>query len=69
MKKFFGTELSFGGFTSVWVPDRINVRWVGVMRAIAWRIMSEALVRAHPSHFPIGHHYCRPLIGWRTEDW
>jgi steroid delta-isomerase-like uncharacterized protein len=28
MKKFFGTELASGGFTSVWVPDRINTRWV-----------------------------------------
>jgi steroid delta-isomerase-like uncharacterized protein len=28
MKKFFGTELAAGGFTSVWVPDRINARWV-----------------------------------------
>jgi hypothetical protein len=28
MKKFFGTELAAGGFTSVWVPDRINTRWV-----------------------------------------
>jgi steroid delta-isomerase-like uncharacterized protein len=28
MKKFFGTELASGGFTSVWVPDRINSRWV-----------------------------------------
>jgi steroid delta-isomerase-like uncharacterized protein len=28
MKKFFGTELASGGFTSVWVPDRINARWV-----------------------------------------
>jgi steroid delta-isomerase-like uncharacterized protein len=28
MKKFFGTELAAGGFTSVWVPDRINPRWV-----------------------------------------
>jgi steroid delta-isomerase-like uncharacterized protein len=28
MKKFFGNELAAGGFTSVWVPDRINVRWV-----------------------------------------
>ena len=27
-KKFFGTELASGGFTSVWVPDRINTRWV-----------------------------------------
>ena len=28
MKAFFGTELASGGFTSVWVPDRINTRWV-----------------------------------------
>ena len=28
MKKFFGTEIASGGFTSVWVPDRINTRWV-----------------------------------------
>jgi len=28
MKKFFGPELASGGFTSVWVPDRINARWV-----------------------------------------
>jgi steroid delta-isomerase-like uncharacterized protein len=28
MKKFFGTELASGGFTSVWVPERINTRWV-----------------------------------------
>ena len=28
MKKFFGMELAAGGFTSVWVPDRINARWV-----------------------------------------
>jgi len=28
MKKFFGTELAAGGFTSVWVPDRIDARWV-----------------------------------------
>ena len=28
MKRFFGTELAAGGFTSVWVPDRINARWV-----------------------------------------
>lgn len=28
MKAFFGTELAAGGFTSVWVPDRINTRWV-----------------------------------------
>jgi steroid delta-isomerase-like uncharacterized protein len=28
MKKFFGTEVASGGFTSVWVPDRINTRWV-----------------------------------------
>jgi steroid delta-isomerase-like uncharacterized protein len=28
MKKFLGTELASGGFTSVWVPDRINTRWV-----------------------------------------
>jgi hypothetical protein len=28
MKKFFGTELAAGGFTSVWVPDRINTRWI-----------------------------------------
>ena len=28
MKKFFGTELTSGGFTSVWVPDRINARWI-----------------------------------------
>jgi steroid delta-isomerase-like uncharacterized protein len=28
MKKFFSTELASGGFTSVWVPDRINARWV-----------------------------------------
>jgi steroid delta-isomerase-like uncharacterized protein len=28
MKAFFGTELAAGGFTSVWVPDRINARWV-----------------------------------------
>ena len=28
MKKFFATELAAGGFTSVWVPDRINTRWV-----------------------------------------
>ena len=28
MKKFFGTELASGGVTSVWVPDRINTRWV-----------------------------------------
>jgi len=28
MKAFFGTELASGGFTSVWVPDRINARWV-----------------------------------------
>ncbi|MBZ5635185.1 MAG: ester cyclase [Acidobacteriia bacterium] len=28
MKKFFGTELAAGGFTSVWVPDRVNTRWV-----------------------------------------
>jgi steroid delta-isomerase-like uncharacterized protein len=28
MKKFFGTELASGGFTSVWLPDRINTRWV-----------------------------------------
>jgi steroid delta-isomerase-like uncharacterized protein len=28
MKAFFGPELSAGGFTSVWVPDRINARWV-----------------------------------------
>ena len=28
MKRFFGTELASGGFTSVWVPDRINARWV-----------------------------------------
>jgi steroid delta-isomerase-like uncharacterized protein len=28
MKQFFGTELAAGGFTSVWVPDRINARWV-----------------------------------------
>jgi len=28
MKKFFGTEAAAGGFTSVWVPDRINARWV-----------------------------------------
>ena len=28
MKSFFGTELAAGGFTSVWVPDRINTRWV-----------------------------------------
>jgi steroid delta-isomerase-like uncharacterized protein len=28
MKKFFGTELASGGFTSVWVPERINARWV-----------------------------------------
>jgi len=28
MKKFFGAEVAGGGFTSVWVPDRINARWV-----------------------------------------
>jgi len=28
MRAFFGTELASGGFTSVWVPDRINTRWV-----------------------------------------
>jgi steroid delta-isomerase-like uncharacterized protein len=28
MKAFFGTELAAGGFTSVWVPERINTRWV-----------------------------------------
>ncbi len=28
MKAFFGTELAAGGVTSVWVPDRINTRWV-----------------------------------------
>jgi len=28
MKAFFGTDLASGGFTSVWVPDRINTRWV-----------------------------------------
>lgn len=28
MKRFFGMELTSGGFTSVWVPDRINTRWV-----------------------------------------
>jgi len=28
MKAFFGTDLASGGFTSVWVPDRINARWV-----------------------------------------
>jgi steroid delta-isomerase-like uncharacterized protein len=28
MKKFFGTEVASGGVTSVWVPDRINARWV-----------------------------------------
>ena len=28
MKKFFGTDVAGGGFTSVWVPDRINARWV-----------------------------------------
>jgi steroid delta-isomerase-like uncharacterized protein len=28
MKKFFGTELASGGYTSVWVPERINARWV-----------------------------------------
>jgi hypothetical protein len=28
MKAFFGTDLAAGGFTSVWVPDRINARWV-----------------------------------------
>ena len=28
MKAFFGTELASGGFTSVWVPERINTRWV-----------------------------------------
>ena len=28
MTKFFGPELASGGVTSVWVPDRINTRWV-----------------------------------------
>ena len=28
MKAFFGPDLAAGGFTSVWVPDRINARWV-----------------------------------------
>jgi len=28
MKLFFGTEVAAGGFTSVWVPERINTRWV-----------------------------------------
>ena len=28
MKQFFGKEISSGGFTSVWVPERINARWV-----------------------------------------
>jgi steroid delta-isomerase-like uncharacterized protein len=28
MKSFFGPEIAAGGFTSVWVPDRINTRWV-----------------------------------------
>jgi steroid delta-isomerase-like uncharacterized protein len=27
MKRFFGDELGGGGVTSVWVPDRIGVRW------------------------------------------
>ena len=35
MKKFFGPKLSAGGFTSVWVPDRINSAGFGVTRAIA----------------------------------
>lgn len=28
MSRFFGPELASGGFTSVWVPARINPRWV-----------------------------------------
>ena len=28
MKLFFGKEIASGGFTSVWVPERINTRWV-----------------------------------------
>jgi steroid delta-isomerase-like uncharacterized protein len=28
MKKFFGTELGAGGYTAVFVPDRINTMWV-----------------------------------------
>jgi steroid delta-isomerase-like uncharacterized protein len=28
MKQFFGKEIAAGGFTSVWVPERINTRWV-----------------------------------------
>jgi steroid delta-isomerase-like uncharacterized protein len=28
MKKFFGTELGGGGFTAVFVPERINAMWV-----------------------------------------
>lgn len=28
MSRFFGPEIASGGFTSVWVPARINPRWV-----------------------------------------